>query len=131
MYSLLEPNNTRNPSLLVILLVCSEQIACAASWDVQWLAGGNGDGSITYPGRPEKIGGKTPIPIASHRLKQIRDGLEDLEYMYMLEDLKGRDAAAAIVAKVVNTTYDFAHDAEAFMGARAALAAAVEAAMAP
>ena len=50
--------------------------------------------------------------------------------MYLLEDAKGRDAAAEIVSKVVNTTYDFAHDAEPFLAARAAFAAVVEAALA-
>ena len=58
-----------------------------SSWKNQWLAGGNGDGSLTYPGRSNEIGGFTFIPIASLRLKAIRDGLEDLEYMYMLEAL--------------------------------------------
>jgi hypothetical protein len=101
-----------------------------SSWEVQWLAGGNGDGSLTYPGRPDKIGGSSTIPIASLRLKQIRDGLQDLEYMYLLEDATGsRTAAAAIVDSVVRTTYDFEHDADAMLAARAKLAAAIEAAM--
>lgn len=97
-----------------------------SSWDVQWLAGGNGDGSVTYPGRPDKIGGSSPIPIASVRLKQIRDGLEDLEYMYLLEDAAGREATRKIVSQVVRKTYDFTHDAESMMAARAALASAIE-----
>merc|ERR1711864_61826 len=59
-----------------------------SSWDTQWLAGGNGDGSLTYPGRPSVIGGDKFVPVASLRLKLIRDGLEDLEYMYLLEDLQ-------------------------------------------
>ena len=41
------------------------------------------------PGRPDHIGGSSTVPIASLRLKQLRDGLEDLEYMYLLEDLTG------------------------------------------
>ena len=100
-----------------------------SSWDVQWIAGGNGDGSVTYPGRPDKIGGSSPIPIASIRLKQIRDGLEDLEYMYLLEDAAGRDATTKIVSNVVRKTYDFNHDAESMMATRAALASAIEAAL--
>jgi hypothetical protein len=67
------------------------------SWNNQWIAGGNGDGSLTvrkpagglgtsgvisnltspraqYPGRPAEIGGGSFVPIASLRLKQIRDG---------------------------------------------------------
>ena len=51
-------------------------------------------------------------------------------YMYLLEDATGsRDAALAIVAQVVNTTYDFAHEAEVMLKARAALATAVEQAL--
>ena len=53
------------------------------SWSIQRLAGGNGDGSLTYPGTPSQIGGLTFVPVASVRMKLIRDGLEDLEYMYL------------------------------------------------
>ena len=47
------------------------------SWGEQWLFGGNGEGSLTYPGRVGVIGGEHFIPVASMRLKLIRDGLED------------------------------------------------------
>ena len=46
--------------------------------------GGNGDGTLIYPGRPERIGGRTPVPIESIRLARIRDGLEDYEYLALL-----------------------------------------------
>lgn len=42
------------------------------AWVDQWIAGGNGDGTLTYSGLPEIIGGTTTIPIASQRLKLIR-----------------------------------------------------------
>ena len=100
--------------------------ATNSSWETQWLAGGNGDGSLTYPGRPDHIGGTSTVPIASIRLKQVRDGLEDLEYMYLLEDATGsRVAAEAIVASVIHSTYNFEHDASIMLAARAKLAAAV------
>jgi hypothetical protein len=107
--------------------------ASNSSWDTQWLAGGNGDGSLTYPGRPEKIGGDAEsfIPIASLRLKLIRDGYEDLEYMHLLETLTGSSKATdAIVSEVVQTAYSFKHEAEPMLAAREKLAAAIEAAMA-
>ena len=94
------------------------------------------------------------MPIASLRLKQIRDGLEDLEYMYLLDDLTGSreagerskvfpavvcsamlmpschhndHAALAIVNSVMRTTYDFDfEDPTAMLGARAKLAEAIE-----
>jgi hypothetical protein len=44
--------------------------------------GGNGDGTLFYPGRTDHIGGARDIPIESIRLKLIREGLEDYEYLY-------------------------------------------------
>eukprot|EP01048_Picozoa_sp_COSAG05_P026081 COSAG05_NODE_6941_length_878_cov_0.870347_1_plen_89_part_00 len=41
-------------------------------WDQQLVAGGNGEGTLFYPGRPDVIGGTTHIPVASMRLKMIR-----------------------------------------------------------
>jgi hypothetical protein len=98
------------------------------SWQTQWLAGGNGDGSLTYPGRLEEVGGKSFIPVASQRLKLVRDGLEDLEYMYALEELLGsRDKVAALVGRVVRTAYDFDHDWKTMLSVREAIADAIEA----
>ena len=101
-----------------------------SSWENQWLAGGNGDGSLTYPGRVSKIGGETFIPIASIRLKHIRDGLEDLEYMYMLEELTGSRAAALdiISPDVVRRAYDFEHaDGAKMLAARKKMGALIHA----
>ena len=49
-------------------------------WRDQWTNGANGDGNLFYPGTPDIIGGTTHIPVASLRLKYIRDGVEDYEY---------------------------------------------------
>ncbi len=54
---------------------------------------GNGDGTLLYPGTPtaisggstQGIGGSTHVPLASTRLKALRDGLEDYEYLRMCE----------------------------------------------
>jgi glycosyl hydrolase family 123 len=46
--------------------------------------GGNGDGTLFYPGTPAQIGGATHIPVASIRLKMIREGMEDYEYLKLL-----------------------------------------------
>lgn len=45
-------------------------------WDSLYGYGGNGDGTLFYPGRPDTIGGTTHIPISSLRIKAIREGLE-------------------------------------------------------
>ncbi|MFL5300346.1 MAG: DUF4091 domain-containing protein, partial [Anaeromyxobacteraceae bacterium] len=57
-------------------------------WTSQWAADftGNGDGTLFYPGTIDKIQGKTEIPIASLRLKMIREGMEDFEYLKALAD---------------------------------------------
>jgi hypothetical protein len=51
------------------------------AWDQLLVAGGNGEGTLWYPGRPDKIGGRTHVPVASVRLKLIREGQEDYEYL--------------------------------------------------
>jgi hypothetical protein len=62
------------------------------AWSNQYEAGGNGDGTLFYPGFPggngaaPAIGGTHPIPIESLRLKRIRDGREDYELLKLLAD---------------------------------------------
>ena len=66
------------------------------AWADQWAYTGNGDGTLFYPGTVAKIGGRTPIPIASIRLKMIREGMEDLEYLKLLERCGHGDQARAV-----------------------------------
>ena len=54
-------------------------------WDDVTMFGGNGDGTLFYPGKPERVGGTTDIPIESIRLKLIREGLEDYEYLLLCD----------------------------------------------
>ncbi|MCA9565673.1 MAG: DUF4091 domain-containing protein, partial [Myxococcales bacterium] len=58
---------------------------------------GNGDGTLFYPGTPDRIGGTTHIPLPSIRLKLIREGLEDYEYLRMLSELGEPDTALLAV----------------------------------
>jgi hypothetical protein len=76
-------------------------------WVTQLQFGGNGDGTLYYPGRPSDIGGTTHIPIESIRLKQIRDGLEDYEYLLLLEQQAGRAAVLSLISPVITNTYTF------------------------
>jgi hypothetical protein len=62
---------------------------------VRW----NGEGALFYPGNAVGIDG----PIASIRLKNLRDGMEDYEYFALLESLGGVEAADAIVREAVPT----------------------------
>jgi len=57
------------------------------AWTNQFDFGSNGDGTLFYPGTPAQIGGSTPVPVESIRLKLIREGIEDYEYLKMLSDL--------------------------------------------
>lgn len=49
--------------------------------------GGQGDGALFYPGDPRVIGGKTWVPVESIRLKMVREGMEDYEYLHLLATL--------------------------------------------
>jgi hypothetical protein len=60
------------------------------AWKTIYCFGGNGDGVLFYPGTVAKIGGTNDVPIDSIRLKLIRDGMEDYEYLKKVEDLDGR-----------------------------------------
>jgi MYXO-CTERM domain-containing protein len=70
------------------------------AWNNQWDFTGNGDGTLFYPGTPAKIGGSTHIPVASIRLKMIREGMEDYEYLKRVSDL-GDPAFARQVASAL------------------------------
>ena len=88
-------------------------------WDQLYYAGGNGDGALFYPWTAEKVGGATPIPVASMRLKSIRDGMEDYEYLAAL-------AKAGEAQLVSDTIRSFITDATTFKDDPAALTAARE-----
>ena len=81
------------------------------AWTHIWLFGGNGDGTLFYPGRPRTIGGTSDIPIESIRLKLIRDGLEDYEYLALLSKYEGRAAAAKYVDRLVTNAHTYDRDA--------------------
>jgi List-Bact-rpt repeat protein/glycosyl hydrolase family 123/3-keto-disaccharide hydrolase len=57
--------------------------------DTAWNANGlwnpgttsDADGTLVYAGTPGQIGGNSHIPIASYRLKMLRAGLQDYEYL--------------------------------------------------
>jgi hypothetical protein len=59
----------------------------------------NGEGALFYPGEDAGIDG----PIASIRLKNLRDGMEDYEYFMLLEKAKGKQAVDEIVRTAVPT----------------------------
>ena len=70
----------------------------ASAWEDQHHYDGNGEGTLFYPGTPDRIGGSTPIPIESMRLKHLRDGFEDHELLVFLRD-NGLEAEARRIAR--------------------------------
>ncbi len=72
------------------------------AWQDQYDFGGNGDGTFFYPGKactgaPPCVGGTKPIPIESIRLKRIRDGREDFEWLHYLSQRgKAADTRAVV-----------------------------------
>jgi hypothetical protein len=91
-------------------------------WNNQWDFSGNGDGTLFYPGTPAKIGGTTHIPVASIRLKMIREGMEDFEYLKRLADAGDPALAKAITEAVFPNAYTTDVSADDLMIAREKIA---------
>lgn len=78
----------------------------------------NGDGALFYPGNDAGIEG----PIASLRLKSLRDGMEDYEYFALLEQRGGKAVVDEIVRQAVPTWGTWDSDPDRLMELRHRLA---------
>jgi hypothetical protein len=94
-------------------------------WSNQWDFTGNGDGTLFYPGTPSRIGGTTDIPVASLRLAQIRDGMEDYEYLRLVADLGDPDLARSVASGLFPHPYATEVAPAQLLAARAQLAARI------
>jgi uncharacterized protein (TIGR03382 family) len=92
------------------------------AWSNQWDFSGNGDGTLFYPGTPSRIGGSTDIPVASIRLKMIREGMEDYEYLKLLADLGHADDARNIAKTLFPSASSTDVSPEKLLAAREAIA---------
>jgi hypothetical protein len=82
-----------------------------------------GDGSLLYTGiGDEQVCG-------SLRLDIVRDGIEDVELLYMAEELLGREAVYAISSKVAKDMVNYTNNTKTFIETRNAIAEALEAAL--
>ncbi|MFA7172855.1 MAG: glycoside hydrolase domain-containing protein [Kiritimatiellia bacterium] len=81
----------------------------------------NGGGHLFYPGVPCGIQG----PVASMRLKNIRDSMEDYEYFALLEQRAGAAAVQKIVDRIAPTWWGYTRDPKAIFDARRELATAI------
>jgi Domain of unknown function (DUF4091)/Family of unknown function (DUF6067) len=78
-------------------------------WKDAYSFGTNGDGTLFYPGKTSIIGGKTDIPCFSLRLMEIRQSLQDYEYMRLLKKHGQGSLVKKAVNAVVKSSDDFAH----------------------
>jgi hypothetical protein len=99
----------------------------ADPWQETYAHGGNGDGTLFYPGTPARIGGTRDIPIESIRLKLVREGLEDHEYLALLERAGDRAAAAEAANRIVSNAYTWERRPEALREVRRTVAARLSA----
>lgn len=91
-------------------------------WESQYYFGGNGDGSLFYPGTPQRIGGNRDIPIESLRMKMIRESLYDAEYALLLRRLGEEDFLKRRVGEVVQKAWQWNADPQAWLDLRERLA---------
>ncbi len=60
----------------------------------------NGEGILLYPGKDVGVEG----PVANLRLKNLRQGSQDFEYLYLLEKMGKKEIATAEATKLVGET---------------------------
>ncbi len=96
------------------------------SWTTQYEFGNNGDGSIWYPGKPSVIGGTKDIPIESFRMKMLREGMQDYEYLNLLVTLGDGAFAQKELGKVVTNAGSFTSDPSVLEQARLDMADEIE-----
>ncbi|SEL97407.1 protein of unknown function [Stigmatella aurantiaca] len=75
-------------------------------WKNLFEFGGNGDGTLFYPGTPQRLGTSTHQPVVSLRLKHLRDGLEDYEYLHLLAKLGDAESAKALARRLTRSGYE-------------------------
>jgi hypothetical protein len=97
------------------------------AWTDQWKYTGNGDGNIFYPWDAVRVGGADPIPVESLRLKRIRDGYEDNEYLTFLAGHGAKATADAEAGALFPTPYQANPTDAALQTGRLRLAQAVAA----
>ncbi len=95
------------------------------AWSSQYDFGGNGDGTLFYPGTPSRIGGQTDVPVASLRLKMIREGMEDYEYLKALSDAGDPGLARKIARDLFPSASQTDQDPAKLLAAREAIAARI------
>jgi hypothetical protein len=96
-----------------------------AMLDTAWISQlhyyGNGDGTLFYPGTPATIGGTTEVPVPSIRLKLIRLGLQDYEWLKAVSDAGDPEYARKVARWVLPSAWLVPDDGAVFEKARMCL----------
>lgn len=74
------------------------------------IASSNGDGNLLFPGYPELDYINNHIPVPSLRLKILRDGFEDYEYLEMIKKLISSEKADYFCRKILKHSLIWEHD---------------------
>ncbi len=90
-------------------------------WEGVYRFGGNGDGTLLYPGTPEHLGRAAPAPVPSLRLKTIRDGLEDYEMLALLARTGDGPFAQRAVRRLVQSGWEITASVETWAAVHRAL----------
>jgi hypothetical protein len=80
-----------------------------------------GDGSLFYPGAKIGVDG----PVTSIRLENAREGLEDIEYLWLYEQKKGSEAVESLIRQVTTAWNQFTANPAEVEKARQSLAAGI------
>jgi hypothetical protein len=85
------------------------------AWKPAFIAGATGDGCLTYP--------LPSGPVSSIRLENIRDGVDDYDYLALLAEKHGRPAAMRYVERLVKSMTEYSRDAAQLAAVRGEIAA--------
>lgn len=96
-------------------------LALPSAWTDIYRFNGNGDGTMFLPGTPAQIGGTTDIPVSNIRLKMLRNGMQDFEWLKLVSDAGDAAFAKAQAATVAPTAHTISDDGSIIEKAHAAL----------
>ncbi|MBU8898436.1 DUF4091 domain-containing protein [Corallococcus sp. M34] len=88
------------------------------AWTDQYRFNGNGDGTLFYPGTVAAIGGSTAVPVASIRLKLIRQGVQDYEWLTAVSRAGDPAFARKVARELIPAASRVPDDGAAFDAAR-------------
>ena len=84
-----------------------------------------GDGTLVYPGAPYGL----DTPVSSIRLETAREGIEDYEYLCMLEELYGEETVDELISLISGCTINYTKDDDYLAAVRVMLGDMIEAGM--